>query len=76
MVKLLIPYSPEFSFCDFMAKPTQVRDWNIQGLPSDTFSTENGVITTSGKRWPLMIDPQGEKLWIEILDSIPVWTYL
>ena len=59
MKALLIPFSPELNFCDFMAKPTQVRDWNIQGLPSDAFSTENGVITTSGKRWPLMIDPQG-----------------
>lgn len=33
-----------------MAKPTQVRDWNIQGMPSDAFSTENGVIVTSSNR--------------------------
>jgi hypothetical protein len=35
-----------------------VRDWNIQGLPADAFSTENGVLVTRGTRWPLMIDPQ------------------
>lgn len=53
-----------------MAKPTQVRDWNIQGLPSDTFSTENGIITTCGKRWPLMIDPQGQAIkWIKNMES-------
>lgn len=27
-----------------------MRDWNIQGLPSDAFSTENGVIVTRGNR--------------------------
>ena len=37
-----------------------MRDWNIQGLPSDSFSTENGVMVTRGNRWPLMVDPQGQ----------------
>ena len=27
-----------------------MRDWNIQGLPSDAFSTENGVVITRGNR--------------------------
>jgi dynein heavy chain len=35
-----------------------VRDWNIQGLPADTFSTENGVLITRGSRFPLLVDPQ------------------
>merc|ERR1719487_1031383 len=67
-----LPYSPDFCFASadatvlsFMATATDVRDWNMQGLPSDTFSTENGVLVTRGRRWPLMIDPQtqGNK-WI------------
>jgi hypothetical protein len=24
-----------------------VRDWNIQGLPADAFSTENGVLVAT-----------------------------
>ncbi|XP_059156869.1 dynein axonemal heavy chain 2-like isoform X2 [Physella acuta] len=67
--KLGIPVGSEFSFCNFMAKPTQVRDWNIQGLPSDAFSTENGVIVTRGQRWPLMVDPQGQAIkWIKNME--------
>ncbi|KAF8058055.1 DHC10 [Scenedesmus sp. PABB004] len=39
-----IPCSEGFDFCGFLADPSSVRDWNIQGLPADAFSTENGVM--------------------------------
>uniref|UniRef100_A0A667XC84 Dynein axonemal heavy chain 2 n=1 Tax=Myripristis murdjan TaxID=586833 RepID=A0A667XC84_9TELE len=66
---LEVPCSPGFSFSVFLSKPTTVRDWNIQGLPSDAFSTENGVIVTRGNRWPLMVDPQGQALkWIKNME--------
>ncbi|XP_047429543.1 dynein axonemal heavy chain 2 [Mugil cephalus] len=66
---LEIPFTPGFSFAVFLSKPTVVRDWNIQGLPSDAFSTENGVIVTRGNRWPLMVDPQGQALmWIRNME--------
>ncbi|XP_052234681.1 dynein axonemal heavy chain 2-like isoform X14 [Dreissena polymorpha] len=68
--KLGVPCDPGFDFCKFMAKPTNVRDWNIQGLPSDSFSTENGVIVTSASRWPLMVDPQGQAIkWIKNMEA-------
>lgn len=61
-----IPASEAFDFANFLADPKNVRDWNIQGLPSDSFSTENGVMVTRGTRWPLMIDPQGQaNKWIK-----------
>ena len=60
-----IPFTAGFNFSDFMAKPTDVRQWQIQGLPSDTFSTENAVIVTRCERWPLMVDPQEQaKRWL------------
>ncbi|KAK1890151.1 Dynein heavy chain 2 axonemal, partial [Dissostichus eleginoides] len=69
ILDLAIPCSPGFSFAVFLSRPTAVRDWNIQGLPSDAFSTENGVIVTRGNRWPLMVDPQGQSLkWIKNME--------
>jgi dynein heavy chain len=67
---LEIPFSPDFSFESFSGKATEIRDWNIQGLPSDAFSAENGIIVTRGRRWPLMIDPQGQaNYWIRAMEK-------
>lgn len=38
----------------------EIRSWSLCGLPSDNFSVENGIIVTNARRYPLMIDPQGE----------------
>jgi dynein heavy chain len=68
--ELEIPCSPNFSFATFLADPANVRDWNIKGLPSDAFSTENGVIVTKSSRWPLMVDPQGQAIkWIKNMEK-------
>ncbi|RLN66518.1 hypothetical protein BBP00_00002156 [Phytophthora kernoviae] len=65
-----LPLSAKFTFIDFLADPTDVRSWNAHGLPRDPLSTENGVITTRGKRWPLMIDPQGQaNKWIKAMEG-------
>ncbi|CAK4669134.1 unnamed protein product [Aphanomyces euteiches] len=65
-----LPMSPGFQFTDFLADPTDVRHWNAHGLPRDNLSTENGVVTIRGKRWPLMIDPQGQaNKWIKSLEG-------
>ena len=43
---------------DVLGDHVKIRQWNIDGLPKDSFSTDNGIITDSARRWPLMIDPQ------------------
>ena len=54
----------------YLANNEDVRDWNIQGLPADAFSTENGVLVTRGTRWPLMIDPQEQaNKWVRNMEK-------
>eukprot|EP00899_Mesostigma_viride_P012150 jgi/Mesvir1/20936/Mv08007-RA.1 len=48
--------------------PVLVRTWMIAGLPSDSVSLENGIIVSKARRWPLMIDPQGQaNRWVKNL---------
>ncbi|KAJ3267030.1 Dynein heavy chain 6, axonemal [Chytriomyces hyalinus] len=65
-----IPVSETFNIVDHLSDPAVVRDWNIQGLPADQLSTENGILVTRGRRWPLMIDPQGQaNRWIRSMEG-------
>ena len=60
-----IPNSGSFSLSSVLGDAVQIRNWTIQGLPSDSFSIENAIITTKTNRWPLYIDPQGQaNKWI------------
>lgn len=60
-----IPNSGEFSLQNVLGDPVQIRNWTIQGLPSDAFSIENAIVTFKTQRWPLYIDPQGQaNKWI------------
>ncbi len=48
-----------------LATDGEIGEWNIQGLPTDDLSTQNGILTLGAARWPLMIDPQGQSCsWI------------
>jgi len=49
-----------------MAGAAVARTWQLNGLPTDKFSTENGVFVTKGLRWALNIDPQSQAMnWIK-----------
>uniref|UniRef100_A0A670IHN2 Dynein axonemal heavy chain 12 n=1 Tax=Podarcis muralis TaxID=64176 RepID=A0A670IHN2_PODMU len=61
-----IPCSESFSLSKTLGDPIKIRAWNIAGLPTDQFSIDNGVIVNNSRRWPLMIDPQGQaNKWIK-----------
>jgi len=50
--------------------PVKVRQWNIEGLPSDSLSVENGIMIDKARRWPLCIDPQGQaNKWIKFKEK-------
>jgi len=61
-----ITCSNQFSLSQCLGDPIKIRAWNIAGLPTDDFSIDNGVIVDNSRRWPLMIDPQGQaNKWVK-----------
>jgi len=64
-----IPSSDTFSLVSVLGDPVKIRAWNIDGLPSDNFSVENGIIVKESRRWPLLIDPQIQaNKWIKKME--------
>ena len=64
--ELEIPCSNSFSLSKTLGDPIKIREWNIDGLPSDNFSIDNGIIVSNGRRWPLFIDPEGQaNKWVK-----------
>ncbi|KAM5227834.1 dynein axonemal heavy chain 6 [Ctenodactylus gundi] len=65
-----VPIDPSFSLVNILGDPYEIRQWNTDGLPRDLTSTENGILVTQGRRWPLMIDPQDQaNRWVRNKES-------
>ena len=65
-----IPCTAHFSLSRTLGDPVKIREWNIAGLPSDTFSIDNGIVVQNARRWPLMIDPQGQaNKWVKNMEK-------
>jgi dynein heavy chain len=65
-----IPVSKTFSLITTLGQPVKIREWQIHGLPIDTFSIENAIISLNASRWPLMIDPQNQaNKWIKNMEK-------
>ena len=43
-----------------LSDPVRVRSWQLCNLPTDSLSTQNAIVMDNGRRWPLLIDPQGQ----------------
>ncbi|XP_029708760.2 dynein axonemal heavy chain 7 [Aedes albopictus] len=62
--------SQDFQLATVLGNPVDIRAWNIFGLPSDAFSIESAIIIHNGRRWPLMIDPQGQaNKWVRNMEK-------
>ncbi|KAM8856216.1 dynein axonemal heavy chain 7 [Spinachia spinachia] len=65
-----IPCSRNMSLMNSLGDPIKTRAWTIDGLPSDIFSIDNGIIISNARRWPLMIDPQGQaNKWVKNMEK-------
>ncbi len=64
--KVPVPCSENYALNKVIGDPVQIREWQLNGLPADSVSTDNAILVTRGKRWPLMIDPQSQaNSWIK-----------
>jgi len=70
LVSLNVPHTEGANLIKVMADPVKLRKWQVDGLPADGLSTENGIILASAFRWPLCIDPQGQaNKWIKNMET-------
>ncbi|KAL1506667.1 hypothetical protein ABEB36_005991 [Hypothenemus hampei] len=61
-----IPYTKNCNAVAILGEPVQIRLWQLDGLPRDYLSTENAVLVSCSRRWPLFIDPQGQaNKWVK-----------
>eukprot|EP01107_Rhizomastix_libera_P011726 TRINITY_DN2935_c0_g1_i3.p1 TRINITY_DN2935_c0_g1~~TRINITY_DN2935_c0_g1_i3.p1 ORF type:complete len:3350 (-),score=861.62 TRINITY_DN2935_c0_g1_i3:62-10111(-) len=69
--EMKIPHTPGCNMRSVLGDALKERHWTIDaGLPSDTVSIENALIISHARRWPLMIDPQGQaNKWVKKLEK-------
>lgn len=68
--KLNIPTADVYDMITVLGSDVKIQNWNIDGLPRDSFSIENGIIMDNSRRWPLFIDPQAQAShWIRKMEK-------
>ncbi|KAJ3193186.1 Dynein heavy chain 7, axonemal [Irineochytrium annulatum] len=65
-----IPCSEQIKLASVLGDPVKIRAWILAGLPNDTFSIDNAIMISNSRRWPLMIDPQGQaNRWVKNMEK-------
>jgi dynein heavy chain len=63
--KLNVPVTPNMNIAAFLVEDSVIGEWNLQSLPTDELSVQNGIMVTNAARYPLLVDPQGQgRTWI------------
>ena len=73
-----IPVTSNLDVTTFLVDQGTIGDWNMDGLPTDPLSIQNGILVTRSSRYPLLIDPQGQAFkWITAMqrrtENLPPW---
>jgi dynein heavy chain, axonemal len=62
---LAVPTTPNINLTSFLVDDATIGEWNLQGLPTDELSIQNGIMVTNAARYPVLVDPQGQaRTWI------------
>ncbi|KAM4579488.1 dynein axonemal heavy chain 8-like, partial [Fundulus diaphanus] len=65
-----IPFTENLNIISALVDPPTISEWNLQGLPGDDLSVQNGIVVTKATRYPLLIDPQTQgRAWIKKKES-------
>lgn len=65
-----IPFGNDLNLNEMLIDAPTISEWNLQGLPNDDLSIQNGIIVTKASRYPFLIDPQTQgKIWIKNKES-------
>ena len=60
-----VPTTPDMNLTAFLVDDSTVGEWNLQGLPTDDLSIQNGIMVNNAARYPVLVDPQGQaRTWI------------
>lgn len=70
LLRAKIPHSENPSLWEALGDNVKLREWELDGLPKDFLSRDNAIIVQYTRRWPLLIDPQGQaNKWIRNMEK-------